>query len=135
MGVALLRGWASLLVGGSVCLRLPGIVQVVKLNNLGNPLRTVNHSTGQNGDNRGSEGCEKAGSCDLHQDGEMAAGGGRVGQVWECRAGRVVKGPKGVTLPSAWPPEALNIFFRDCKTKYLHATLHFCHNYIASVLT
>lgn len=138
MGVALLRDWDSFLVGGPVCLCLPGIVQVVKLKNLGNPLRTVNHSSGQNDDNRGSKGCEKAGFCDQHQGvcvcgGEGAAGGGKVGQIWEWRVGSEVKGPKGATLPGAWPPEALNIFFRDCKTKYLHATLNFCRSHIACV--
>lgn len=42
----------------------------------------------------------------------MAAGGRRVGWIWEWRVGREVKGPKGVTLPGAWISEALIFFFQ-----------------------
>lgn len=90
---------------------MPGIIQVLKLNNLGNPLRTVNHPTGQNGNNQRSKGSEKAGSCGQHQDEGVAAGGGRVGRIWEWRVGRELKVPKEVTLPGAWPSETL--FFSE----------------------
>lgn len=36
-----------------------------------------------------------------------------MGLIWEWRVGREVKGPKGITLPGAWPSEALNIFFSE----------------------